>query len=77
MYNDPDRTKQPGAMFPKTSERLRHKHRHHSAETGEACGCCPACGEFVVIENINDGTGSPCPSCGSSVNRLVPLGEGT
>ena len=77
MYIDPDRTKIPGDLFPKTSERLRQRHRSHPGRTGEACGCCPACGEFVVIENIDEVIGTPCPICGSSVNRLIPLGEGT
>lgn len=75
MYNDPDRTKNPGDLFPKTSERLRQRHRHPSGGAGEACGCCPACGEFVVIATIDEGIATPCPICGSPVDRLVPLGE--
>ena len=71
MSNHPDYSQ----LKIKPSDLLRHRHRRHPATTGEACGCCPACGELVVIEAIDPGMASTCPHCGSSFGHLIPLGE--
>ena len=64
-------------MLPRPSDRYQHKHRAHTGGTLGACGNCPSCGNFVVVERLYEFAGTACPSCGVPVHRLVPLGDGT
>ncbi len=61
-------------MLPTPSDHHRHKHRPRD---GGACGSCPSCGEFVLIEHLDKFAGTACPSCGLVVNGLLPLGDGS
>jgi hypothetical protein len=63
-------------MLPDPEKQAERRSRRLVPEpSGDGCGCCPVCHEFVYVQFAQPGGLASCPRCGGLIDALDPLGD--